>query len=78
MLLDLDQFKEVNDSLGHTAGDALLREVAARLRGLARASDTWARLGGDEFALVQEGVTELRTPPIDGAPRARRAGRTVP
>ena len=62
MLLDLDQFKEVNDSLGHTAGDALLREVAARLRGLTRASDTWARLGGDEFALVQEGVAESDAP----------------
>ena len=59
LYIDLDRFKNVNDSLGHEAGDQLLIQLGRRLRGSLREVDTPARLGGDEFAVLVEGVAEL-------------------
>lgn len=69
LLMDLDDFKIINDSLGHCAGDELLKAVALRLRNILRDSDTIARLGGDEFAIL--------LPCIDSASEASAVARKI-
>jgi diguanylate cyclase len=58
LFIDLDDFKAVNDTMGHEAGDAVLAEVGARLRSVVRAGDTIGRYGGDEFVVLREGVAD--------------------
>jgi len=70
MFIDLDDFKTVNDSLGHAAGDTVLQEVGRRLQGVVRPGDTVARFGGDEFAILLDGIT-------DSAEAADVAGRIL-
>lgn len=65
LFLDLDGFKHINDSLGHPAGDELLKEMALRLKSLLRETDVVARLGGDEFAIMRTGATNQREEAID-------------
>jgi len=73
LFVDLDQFRLVNDSLGHQAGDALLRAVAERLANTVRHEDMLARLGGDEFVLLWDGVRS----PADAAAAAQRVQATL-
>ena len=73
LCLDLDQFKSVNDALGHPIGDELLKLVAERLRGCTREPDTVARLGGDEFAIIMTQMTQ----PTDAAALSKRIRESV-
>ncbi|MFB3906700.1 MAG: diguanylate cyclase domain-containing protein [Acidobacteriota bacterium] len=73
LYIDLDNFKSINDTLGHQAGDAVLAETARRLKGLVRESDTVARVGGDEFAVILIDVQK----PLDAAAIAEKIIRAV-
>jgi CHASE1-domain containing sensor protein len=65
LMLDLDRFKQVNDSHGHPAGDRLIKEIAEVLRGRTRESDSLARLGGDEFAVILPRSSRAREPWVE-------------
>lgn len=71
LMLDFDRFKSINDTLGHAAGDELLRSIAGRLRGAVKQSDVVARLGGDEFGILLTGLTDEKQS-VEIADRIRR------
>lgn len=73
LFLDLDMFKRINDSLGHTAGDEILKEMASRLKSCLREGDTLSRLGGDEFMILQAEIEEAE----DSIKLARRINEKV-
>ena len=75
ILLDLDAFKQVNDTLGHGAGDAVLREVAARLRARLHPGVLLARLGSDEYAILTPRIEDWRRPWRSRRPPRRRCRR---
>jgi len=78
LLVDLDQFKEVNDTLGHAVGDMLLIEAARRISACVRESDTVARLGGDEFTIVISEIADNTHVEDVAQENNRQAGRTLP
>ena len=74
LFIDLDKFKPINDTLGHDAGDLVLKTVAERLNQIIRKTDTAARLGGDEFVLILDNVKERQ----DAAVTARTLLEAIP